>query len=255
MFSTSVYAQFESKPAYPVYGKIALQQKIIGAPETSVSRQSLNFEGQRGHAIGLGFGFEFGITEWSSTKTQWAIQSSLQLQSVPLKYSAYIKDESISRPVEWDYKRYAAGFEGGLGLIHQSSFKEKWDLRLGLAFNVQDLVITPSSLEHSETIGEDPFEPVTIVGGFFDPTTFNTLERKTPEINFTPVFTVGSAYRIDSDRQLIIDLKICATSDKVREPFRYIFGDGDFIYPKAYFGIDLAYRFLLNKTASIPDGK
>mgnify|MGYP001589430038 FL=1 len=246
----------EAQNRLPVHARIAITQKMLEKPECSVNIQELKFTGARSHSIGLGFGLDFGLNRLDSTQVQWILQASGNLFSVPLNYNARMPKDihGFDYDVSWDFERYAAGFETSVGLIRQTQLNDKWDIRLGLGANIQDMYINSSKLQHSAVITQNGIaQAVQVVGTTFDPFTFGSPPRQKQDLQFNAVYSVGFSTTIDAHTTFLIDLRVCHSGQQILEPFNFMFGDvAEFKYQKSFVGIDLAYRFSINRFLSQP---
>ena len=176
--------------------------------------------------------------------------------SVPLRYSARMPKDihGFDHDVSWDFERYAAGFEAGVGLVRQTELNKKWDIRFGLGANIQDMYINANKLGHSAVVTQDGItQPRQVVGTAFDPFSFGPAPRQKQDLQFNAVYSIGFSTKIDAHRMFLIDLRVCHSGQQIIEPYNFMFGDvAEFKYQKSFVGIDLTYRFSINRFLSQP---
>lgn len=244
-----------SQSRYPVQARVSLNQRLFEPPETSLSLQELRFTGRRSHSMGMGVGVDFGLNQLESGKSNWILTTSMNVFTVPLRYDATMPKEThgFDHDVTWSFERYSSGFEAVLGIARETALNPKWNLRLGLGANIQDMYFSSSKLEHSAIISRNgSLTSERIFGTNFDPFFgFGSNPRQKQDLQFNAVYSVGFVGSLENDRQFIAEIKVCHSNQNIVQPLNFLFGDdGNFIYKKSYVGVDLAYRFSLNRSLS-----
>jgi len=254
---SSIGLEVNGQTRYPIHARLSMNQRVFEPPTTTISLQELKFKGQTSHSLGFGIGLDFGLNELDKTATNWMIATSMNVFSVPLKYSATLPKDihGFDRDASWEFKRFSSGFEAALGLVRESKLNEKWVLRLGIAANIQDMYFNSSKLQHTVNVTRDGLHHTQQVFGVeFDPGFgfgFTPSPRKKQDLKFNAVYSVGVTADINANRQFVAEIKVCQSGQNVVQPLNFLLGGtGDFIFKKSYVGIDLAYRFSLNPRLS-----
>ncbi len=256
LFSLSVFSQVPSNLKNPVDARLLLMQKGYSAPEVTVSKQQLRFLGENSHSIGVGAGVDFWLSPYSSKNIHWVIQSTLYLQSVPIRYNGILPAEANGFDADVNFRvlRYSSGMEANLGLVRKAEINDKLTLRLGISMGVQQFFINPEMFNVSLNVQRDgQRENINIVGNQFFFGGFSGLERSKQELVLTPIFNVGIESKLKSNRHIIIDFRACMTEVNHIETYDFQLGSpGNYISKKAFIGIDIGYLLWLNKGLSRP---
>lgn len=233
---------------HPVFARLALSQRILAPLELNANKQEISFESSYSHSIGIGTGIDFQLSEPSTKKASWQLNTCIYFFSAPIRYNATQPAEifGLDRDIEWSFERYISGLEGAIGFSRIHHLKKNWFMKLGAGVNLQDIFLFPNVLQANTIVYSDGEATNTTV---VDNSSigFGSTARTEQDIRFNGVFTIGFMAKLEQGNFFAFDFRACSPKQQVVEQFNLTFGSpGELVYRKGFVGLDISYIFPMN---------